>query len=264
MNADTFAGVVLSNLALALLVMLVLWLISLVKRDASIVDPYWGFGFVVLAWATFLLTGQRNTATIVLLALVTIWGVRLSAYLTWRNLREGEDRRYRAMREKHGDKFWWVSLLTVFGFQGLIMWFVSLTFQSGMFFSTDEVPLVFIVGGGVIWAIGVFFETVADVQMVRFKSDPANVGKVLNRGLWKFSRHPNYFGDFCVWWGLYLIAAPFAPIWIIACPLLMTFFLLQVSGVAHLEKDIGNRRPEYADYIRTTSAFFPLPPRTNR
>jgi len=258
----TFTTLILVNLAVAIVFMLVLWGISLLWHDASIVDPCWGLGFVVIAWSSGLQVGSQDVRSWLLVFLVTVWGLRLSAYLFWRNHGKGEDRRYQAMRDKHGDKFWWVSLLTVFLLQGVLMWFISMTVQSGVYYS-DAAPVEPVgwlaILGVLLWAIGFFFESVGDFQMARFKARPDSNGKVMDQGLWRYTRHPNYFGDFCVWWGLFLIAASASSWWTIGSPALMSFLLLKVSGVTLLEGDIEERRPGYAEYKRKTNAFFPGP-----
>jgi steroid 5-alpha reductase family enzyme len=248
--------------------MLLLWVVSLAVRNASIVDLFWGFGFVVIAWAAwFALSSDGGSVAlsgggprrIVLLALVTLWGLRLTAYLTWRNAGKGEDFRYAAMRERWGSRFPVVSLFTVFFLQGVLMWIVSLPVQAGML---EGGPLgVVAVAGMVIWAVGISFEAVGDLQLARFKQDASNDGKVMDRGLWRYTRHPNYFGDFCVWWGIYLVAVNSSTWWAIVGPAVMTFLLLRFSGVSLLERDIGSRRPGYAGYARRTNAFFPWKPR---
>lgn len=256
----SFTSVIFANLLIVLCGMFCLWGISVVRKDASIVDPCWGLGFVLIAWATIIQSGWHDARDGLLVVLVTVWGVRLSGYLFWRNHSKGEDRRYAAMRSKHGENFWWVSLLTVFLLQGVLMWFISLTVQSGIVFSNDEAIGLLGWVGVALWIIGFYFESVGDYQLARFKSRPDSAGKVLNSGLWRYTRHPNYFGNFCIWWGLFLIAANASSWWTIICPALMSFLLLKVSGVSLLESDIADRRPEYAEYKRNTSAFFPLPP----
>jgi len=248
-NAATIAGC-----------MVTLWLISLPLSDASIVDLFWGFGFVVIGWTTFFSILAVQTTGLLLLVLVTIWGCRLTAYLLWRNVGKGEDSRYTEMREKPGRNFALFSLIVIFGLQGVIMLVVSLPVQTGVSSAVSMNWLTFV--GATIWLIGLLFESIGDFQLARFKSDPANQGKVLDRGLWRYTRHPNYFGDFLVWWGLWLVAiSGDSDLWWTAIgPALMTFCLLYFSGVAHLEKRITNRRPEYAAYIRRTNAFFPWPP----
>ncbi|MDA1177907.1 MAG: DUF1295 domain-containing protein [Planctomycetota bacterium] len=238
------------------------WIVSLVSRDASIADPFWGTGFVVVAWFTlaFLPHAQDANRSWLLAVLTTIWGLRLSLYLLWRNWGHGEDRRYRAMREHHGPRFWWVSLFTVFWLQGFLLWIVSIPIQVALA-ATSPQPLGWLdLLALALWSNGLFFEGMGDWQMARFQVDPQNAGRVMDRGLWRLTRHPNYFGDFCIWWGLYLMAASAGAAWTIFSPTLMSFLLLKVSGVTLLEKTITDRRPEYAAYQARTSPFFPWPP----
>lgn len=254
-----FSTLILINLAVVIVFMVSLWVISLVLTDASIVDPCWGLGYVIVAWSTAVQVGFEQARTILLLTLLSLWGLRLAGYLVWRNRDKGEDRRYAAMREKHGEKFWWVSLITVFLLQGILIWFISLTYQSGMYYAAVA-PMGWIaVVGVLIWGVGFFFESVGDYQMARFKADPESKGQVMNKGLWRYTRHPNYFGDFCVWWGLFFVAATASSWWTIGGPLLMSILLLKVSGVTLLEGDIEERRPGYAEYKKQTNAFFPGP-----
>lgn len=249
------------TLATIVAVMVVLWLVSVAKRDASIVDPFWGAGFVIVALLAVGLNLPPGTRTALLLAQTGIWGARLSLFLLWRNWGHGEDRRYRAMRERRGQGFWWVSFFTVFLLQAVILWFVSLPIQVAV--SWDA-------GGGLgasawlgllLWTIGLAFESLGDWQLARFKADPANAGRVMDKGLWRYTRHPNYFGDFCVWWGIYLVAADGGAWWTILSPVVMSLLLMKVSGVALLEGTIAERRPAYAEYQARTNAFFPGPPR---
>ncbi len=256
----SFTSTFFANLLIVLCGMFSLWGVSVARKDASIVDPCWGLGFVVIAWATIIQSGWQDTRDGVLVVLVTVWGVRLAGYLFWRNHGKGEDRRYAAMRAKHGKNFWWVSLLTVFLLQGFLMWIISLTIQSGIVFGdSDSFGLLGWIGVA-LWSVGFFFESIGDYQLAQFKAGLGSDNKVLRTGLWRYTRHPNYFGNFCIWWGLFLIAANANSWWTIGCPALMSFLLLRVSGVSLLESDIAERRPEYADYKRNTSAFFPLPP----
>lgn len=254
--------------AVAMGAMVLLWLVSLAVRDASIVDIFWGPGFVLVAWGVFAWVAAQDLPETgearrwLLVSLVTVWGLRLGGYLARRNLGKGEDYRYTAMREKAGGRFWIVSLFQVFLLQGALMWIVSLPVQAGQLASTPDGIGPLAIAGAAIWGIGLFFETVGDAQLARFKADPANRGKVMDRGLWRYTRHPNYFGDFMVWWGIYLVALEgHGTWWTFLGPLLMSFLLLRVSGVAMLEKTISTRRPGYEEYIRRTSAFFPLPPK---
>jgi len=251
----------LNTLAALLILLGAVWLLSVWKRDASIIDPVWGTGFVVVALLSAWLNAPLTQRGTLLTVLVAIWGLRLSGYLLWRNWGHAEDYRYRAMRATHGERFWWVSLFTVFWLQAVILWLVSLPIQAALV-STLDSPwgLPDAVGCG-LWLLGVFFEAVGDWQLARFKANPANTGRVMDRGLWRFTRHPNYFGDFCVWWGIYLLALASGAWWTIPAPLVMSVLLLKVSGVSLLEKTITERRPDYADYQRRTSSFFPWPPK---
>lgn len=251
------------SLAVILSAMTLLWLASLLRRDASIVDPFWGTGFILVA--SFLMEnsphGQTSPRCWLVWSLVLIWGLRLSVHLFRRNISHGEDRRYRAMRDYHGARFWWVSFLTVFMLQGVILWFVALPVQVTILGASSR-PFGFLDGLGlIVWLVGFYFEAVGDYQLTRFLKDPNNASRVMDQGLWRYTRHPNYFGDVCVWWGLYLVSIRGGADWTILSPLLMTWLLLKVSGVTLLEKTVTTRRPEYADYIARTSAFFPRPPR---
>jgi steroid 5-alpha reductase family enzyme len=249
-------------LATSAAAMFLLWLLSLALRDASIVDIWWGPGFALIAGVSWCLGSGGDPARRALASgIVALWGLRLGGHLAWRNLGHGEDPRYQAMRRRYGARFPLVSLVTVFAFQGVLMWFVSLPVQAVHVSRGGPLGALDALGSALV-AVGLFFETVGDLQLARFRADPANRSRVMDRGLWRYTRHPNYFGDCCVWWGLYAIAAA-TPLgaWTIASPAAMTFLLLRVSGVALLERSIGKRRPEYADYVARTSAFVPRPPR---
>jgi steroid 5-alpha reductase family enzyme len=251
----------LTNLTVVLAMMLLLWAVSIAQRDASIIDPFWGLGFIVVAWVSCYLCWPVSPRAMLIAGLVTVWGLRLSSHLFWRNHRKPEDARYTAMREKHGDRFWWVSLFTVFWLQAILLWFIAFPIQ---FVASDlgETPLGWLDAVGfLLWLSGFFFESVGDWQLARFRADPANKGKVLDSGLWRYTRHPNYFGDFCVWWGIYVLSIGGGGAWTFLSPLLMSVFLIKISGAALLEKDIGDRRPEYSAYKMRTSNFFPAPPK---
>jgi steroid 5-alpha reductase family enzyme len=242
-------------------VMFALWLASLARRDVSIVDIWWGPGFAFLTAIAFALGPIGSPRRGLLVGLVATWGVRLGSHLAWRNHGLGEDARYARMRRHHGERFRWVSLATVFGLQAVLQWIIALPLLVAQLLPGAR-PLGALDGIGVaLFATGLFFEAVGDLQLARFKADPANRGRVMDRGLWRYTRHPNYFGDCLVWWGLFAIAAatPAGP-WMMASPLLMTFLLLRVSGVALLERSLVHTRPAYRDYIERTSAFFPRPP----
>jgi steroid 5-alpha reductase family enzyme len=252
----------LLGLAAALALMTLVWLASLPRRDVSIVDIFWGLGFVLVAWVYYV-EGPRETPRQLLAPLlVTLWGVRLAGYIFWRNRGKGEDYRYAAMREKRGGAFAWLSLPIVFWLQAALLWVVAMPLLQVQLESRPA-ELTWIDGLGlVLFAIGFFFEAVGDLQMARFKADPGNRGKVLDRGLWRWTRHPNYFGDAMVWWGLTALglATPGSS-WILVSPALMTFLLMRVSGVALLERGLQETKPQYRDYVRRTSSFLPRPPR---
>jgi steroid 5-alpha reductase family enzyme len=249
----TLAALAAQNAAIVGAAMLCLWLLSLRLSDASIVDIAWGAGFALVAIASAL--GAGGARRWLLAGLVGLWGLRLSAYLAWRNLGHGEDKRYAAMRAHHGARFWWVSLFSVFLFQGALVLVISLPVQAA---PAPLAPGWNEAVGVALFALGLSCECIADLQLARFKADPASAGQVMDRGLWRYSRHPNYFGDACVWWGLYLVSAAW---WTAFAPALMTFLLVRVSGVSLLERTIVDRRPGYRDYIARTSPFIPWPPR---
>jgi steroid 5-alpha reductase family enzyme len=250
------------NLGVALIPMIALWLLSIPLRNVSIVDAYWGPGFVLVsAWAAWRgeALGPREW---MLMACVGLWGGRLGLYLLWRNAGHGEDRRYLDMRRRYGPSFWLSSLLIVFLLQGSLQWLVSLPVQLAMQRGSQDITPVHVVGA-VVWLCGWIFETIGDWQLARFKADPTSAGKVMDRGLWRYTRHPNYFGDFLVWWGLFAMAwSQPADAWSVIGPLTMSLFLLRVSGVSLLEQDIAERRPGYTEYVRRTSAFVPWWPRS--
>jgi steroid 5-alpha reductase family enzyme len=251
------------NLLLVLGLLSLLWGLSVVIKDASIVDPFWGTGFVVVAIATWLAKESHHRRDHMIVGMVLLWGTRLSVYLLWRNIGKGEDRRYQAMRARIGPNFWWISLFSVFVLQGVLLWLISMPVQAGLWSQPLFNALsAFDVAGLAFYAVGLFFEAVGDAQLARFKSDPANKGRVMNRGLWRYTRHPNYFGDFAVWWGIYLVAVAGGAWWTFFGPAIISFFLLRVSGVTLLERDIADRRPEYRTYQESTSSFFPWFPRS--
>lgn len=240
--------------------MVLLWGWSLPLRNASIVDAFWGSAFVLAAWTAAGAGDGGGPRRALALALVTAWGLRLSLHLLRRNAGHGEDPRYAAMRRGHGARFWWVSLFTVFLLQAALAWVVSLPVQLAVLAPASPLgPLDAV--AALLAAVGLAFEAVGDWQLGRFRRDPASRGRVLDTGLWRYTRHPNYFGDACAWWGLGLLGVAAGAPWTLLSPVLMTFLLVRVSGVALLEKDIGERRPGYRAYVRRTSAFFPWAPK---
>ena len=253
-------SILLATAIAAAAAFVLLWVISVIVRDASIVDPFWGSAFVLIAWVAYFAGDDPGTRQLLVPILVSVWGLRLTLYLSIRNLGKGEDYRYQAMRRRWGGRFAWVSLGTVFLLQAALSWVVSLPTQVTQTVNDTVGILAFV--GIALWAVGLFFETVGDWQLARFKADADNAGKVMDRGLWRYTRHPNYFGDFCVWWGLFLVSfTGFEMWWTVIGPIVMSTLLMRVSGVTLLEKTIGKRRPGYEEYARRTSAFFPRPPR---
>lgn len=239
--------------------MLTVWLISLPLRDVSIVDIAWGLGFVLVAWTTYV-SGKKPESGLLLPVLATVWGLRLSGYLAWRKAGTPEDFRYREMRDYHPRSFPMRSLLAIFALQGILMWIIALPLQTVHPSNAPSVVLTLI--GVLLWAAGFVFESVGDWQLARFKSDPTNAGRVMDRGLWRYTRHPNYFGDFLVWWGFYFLAlASGSPWWSIVGPIIMSVLLMRVSGVTLLERSLKDRKQGYAQYVARTNAFFPWWPR---
>ncbi|MFZ4984460.1 MAG: DUF1295 domain-containing protein [Blastocatellia bacterium] len=258
-------NLLLLTLSIIICAMVLLWLVSLRLRDASIVDIFWGAGFAGVALIAighqvqFRLAEVLPTRQLLVGGMTIVWGLRLALYLGWRNLGRGEDPRYQAMRKRYADRFPLFSLPLVFLLQGVLIWLISLPVQlagrtAPGFGAGDWI-------GAGLWLVGLLFESTGDWQLAKFKADPANKGRVLDRGLWAWTRHPNYFGDALVWWGLSLPVIMGGLPWVIVSPLVMTWLLMRVSGVPLLEKGLIVTRPGYADYIERTSQFFPRPPR---
>ena len=244
-----------------LVVMVSTWLLSVVIANASIVDIVWGLGLVVEGWVARVTADGDDARQWLLTILVSVWGLRLGGYLAWRNIGHGEDFRYKSMRKRWGARFPVISLVTVFGLQGTLMWLVSLPVQLGQ---ADDSPSIGVLAwiGVAVYLVGLFFEVVGDAQLTRFKADAANAGKVMDRGLWRYTRHPNYFGDACVWWGIAIVAAEsgLGAFGLVGAAV-MTLFLRRVSGVTLLEKSLVKRRSGYEDYVARTSPFVPRRPR---
>jgi steroid 5-alpha reductase family enzyme len=237
----------------------VLWLVSLRLRDVSIADIFWGPGIAgvvdIAAWLGH--SGGERTSAV--LFLVNVWGVRLAAHIWARH--KGEDRRYAAMRHRFGRNWWWISLPQVFLLQAVLIWFIPAPLVTAVLFGHRPFGWLDYLGIGVA-AAGLIFEAVADFQLSAFRADPASKGKVLDRGLWGWSRHPNYFGETAMWWGYFVIGFSASHMWwLILAPLLLTFLLLQVSGVVLMEDGIDMRRPGYAAYRERVSTFLPWPPK---
>ena len=237
-----------------------LWIVSRIKHDVGIVDSFWSLLILVagLCFLVFTDTSITDRHGVVML-LLTAWAIRLAAHITWRNWGQEEDNRYQSIRENNQPNFEFKSLYIVFLLQAFLALIVALPLMSIFSSETAINSLDYIAFA--LWITGMSFETVSDLQLARFKASDKNRGKVLNTGLWRYSRHPNYFGEFCIWWAFFLFAVASGYWWSIVSPLLMSILLLKVSGVSLLESTISERRPEYASYSRTTNAFFPWFPK---
>lgn len=239
-----------------------LWIWSVFIKNVSIVDIFWGFGFVLVNAFYVFNSGELNTRKVLLLVLVSIWGLRLAFYLAWRNIGKGEDFRYQEFRKNYGPKrYWWFSFFQTFLLQGILIMIVSLPLlgiQSGR--TEGDLNLLDYIGIAV-WLIGFVFEAGGDFQLAGFKSNTANKGKVLNTGFWKYTRHPNYFGDSAVWWAYAIFSLAAGSYWQIMGSVIMTLLIIKISGVALLEKTLNTTKPEYEEYVQKTNSFLPWFPK---
>jgi steroid 5-alpha reductase family enzyme len=257
------------NAALLFILIIGLWLYSLTIKDVSFIDAFWAFGMVILTVSTFIQLGSPGDLRPMLITgLTAIWGLRLSIHLYTRWRAHGIDPRYArimgGLMEKKGWSFGKASLLQVFLLQAPLLYIVCLPAQLGQMETTVPLgPLAIL--GTIIALIGIAFESIGDAQLKAFKSHPSNKGKVLDSGLWRYTRHPNYFGDCCTWWGIYLVAAEtITGLMSLPGPLLLTFLLMKWSGVPLLERGLAKTKPGYAEYIARTSSFFPWPPKSSK
>ncbi len=252
-----------SQAALIILVLVtLLWIWSIFIKNVSIVDIFWGLGFVVVNAFYVFMSGELNARKILILTLVSIWGLRLAIYLAYRNIGKGEDFRYKEFRRNYGpNRYWWVSFFQTFLLQGVLIMIVSLPLLgiNSSASSGDLNVLDYI--GIVVWLIGFIFEAGGDFQLVRFKRHFANKGKVLNTGFWKYTRHPNYFGDSAVWWAYAVFSIAAGSYWQIIGSIIMTILIIKISGVSLLEKTLKDTKPQYRDYIQKTNSFFPWLPK---
>ena len=240
--------------------MVLLWLLSLALKNASIVDIFWGIGFVIVTWLAFSLGAGYIPRKQLVAVLVTIWGLRLALHIGIRNWGKPEDFRYAKWRQENGPRWWWFSFFQVFLLQGVLMWIISAPLIAAQ---TSGYPVIITpldMIGVVLWLIGMFFEALGDLQLMLFKANPANKGKLLTTGVWRFTRHPNYFGESALWWGYYVIALASGSWWTVFSPIIMTWLLLRVSGVAMLERTM-KVKSGYEEYMKNTSAFFPWFPK---
>ncbi len=258
----TFLQVYLQALVVIIVMMTLLWIISVIKRNVSIVDIFWGFGFVLASAFYFLQSEGNETRKIIVMSLVAVWGLRLTAYIAWRNYGKGEDFRYQQFRKNYGEKrYWWISFFQTFLLQGLLMWLISAPLLGAQFYGHDKPLTVFDWIGIFFWITGIAFETGGDWQLALFKANPDNKGKVLDTGFWRYTRHPNYFGDSLLWWGYGFLCLA-AGSWLPALgSILMTIVIIKVSGVTLLEKSLKEKKPQYREYIEKTSAFIPWFPK---
>ena len=261
---------VIGNAVILLGLALILWVYALQKNEVSFVDAFWGVGMAVLALASWVRVIEPGPLATLLMAMAVVWGLRLGVHLWRRWRREGEDSRYVRMLRKDREKgnFATAALFKVFLGQAVLLFIVSSPAHYGILEAASFQPIsgLALVGFS-LYCIGIVFEWVGDWQLARFKADPANRGKVLDTGLWRYTRHPNYFGDACVWWGIWIAAASagwWVAAWTVAGPLFLTFTLTKWSGAPLLEGGMKKRRPDYEEYIARTSAFFPWPPKKKR
>ncbi len=257
--------ILLTNLAVTGALFLVLWLTSIPLKDPSYVDSWWGLGVVVLAWSTYVQLDDPSPHATALVFLASAWGLRLGVYLFWRWRSHGADRRYAKLaqraKDKHGLNFAMFSLLWVFAPQLALQMIMSLPAQLGQVPEVESFGVFATIG---LWLaiFGIIYEGIADAQLAHFKSLSENAGKIMDRGLWRYSRHPNYFGELCCWWGIWAIALDAGMgLWSLPGPLLITFLLTRVSGAPTTEPHLQRTRPEYEAYKKRTSSFVPMPPK---
>ena len=258
----SFMHIYSQGFLIIMLMMTLLWVASILLKNVSIVDLFWGLGFVLTSAFYFIKTGGYAPRKIILLILVLIWGFRLSLYLAWRNIGKGEDFRYKQFRKKYGEKrYWWISFFQTFLLQGILMWLISAPLLGTQYYKLSSSLCLADYIGIVLWITGFCFETIGDLQLARFKGDPSNKGRVMDKGLWHYTRHPNYFGDSAVWWGygfFCMASESFLPV---LGSILMTALIIKVSGVSLLEKSLKEQKPQYKEYIEKTSAFLPWFPK---
>lgn len=254
-SAFLFAGEII------LILMTLLWLLSLALRNSSIVDIFWGIGFIVIVWLAYIYAPQGYLPRKQLMAaLVTIWGLRLAFHIGRRNWGKPEDFRYAKWREESGASWWWVSFFKVFLLQGILMWIISAPTIAAQVSGFPAILTPLDMVSVFLWIVGFLFESIGDAQLARFKADISNHGKLLTTGLWRYTRHPNYFGEALLWWGFYGIALAAGYAWTIFSPIIMTYLLMKVSGVSMLERTM-KLKPGYEEYMQKTNAFIPWFPK---
>ena len=253
----------LTGLAAVVALFTILWIVSLIVRNSSIVDMWWGPGILLIGLTYFFTTDGAQSRGRLVVALLALWAVRLAWHIGARNIGHGEDFRYAKWRRERGASWWWFSYFKVFLLQSVIAWIISMPLYYAIAPATPERLSPFDFAGAILFAAGFLFEAIGDEQLRRFKADPANKGRVLNSGLWRYTRHPNYFGEAVMWWGFGLFALSTGGYLGLPGPAIMTWLLIRVSGVSLLEQTLRQTKPEYLEYIATTSSFFPMPPKRN-
>ncbi len=237
------------------------WILSVIIKNVSIVDSIWSIGFLAMSWYA-LSQAELYRRNVLLVILVSLWALRLSGYITWRNWGKGEDYRYQNFRQKYGpERYWWFSYFQVFLLQGFLIIIIASPLMVAIYNTSSNALTIFDYAAVGLWLLGFLFEAGGDFQMARFKSNPANKGKVMDKGFWAFTRHPNYFGDATQWWAYGLFAVAVGSYLPLFSSLIMTLLLLKVSGVALLEKTLVKSKPKYHDYIKRTPAFIPWFPK---
>ena len=258
--------VLLFQAAVLIVAMLALWQVAVRIKDVSFIDGVWGLGMAALAAMSWLHTPGHGERATLIAAMAVIWGVRLGLHLLVRWRSSGEDSRYAKIlgKAKREGRYASAALTKVFLPQAVLLFLTCLPAQLGTLASGPSPIGPLAMAGAALWLIGFVFETIGDAQLARFRADPANKGKVLDTGLWRYTRHPNYFGDTCVWWGIWLAAAEAGP-WIalasVIGPVFITFTLTRWSGKPLLEAGLAKSRPGYAEYVKRTSGFIPWPPK---
>ncbi len=263
----TILALLFVNALTTALCFFVLWLVACRLKDASFIDSWWALGIVVTAWISFMNSRSGSAHATALTILCTVWGARLGSYLLWRWLSQGKDRRYASLLGKAQSRKGWsfakASFWLVFALQAPLQFVVSLPVQIGQMAPPSSLGLLAWIGVA-ICLTGIAFETIGDWQLTHFRANPANANRVMDRGLWRYTRHPNYFGDACVWWGLFLVAADTGVgAWSLPGPILITILLVKISGIPTVEAHMSKHRDGYNDYVRRTSSFIPSLPRAN-
>lgn len=253
----------LIGLAAVVLLFTILWVVSLLVRNSSIVDMWWGPGILVIGLTYFLTSPGAQSRGRMVVALLALWAIRLAWHIGARNIGHGEDFRYAKWRRERGASWWWFSYFKVFLLQAVIAWIISMPLYLAIAPATPARLTAFDFAGAILFAIGFFFEAIGDEQLRQFKSNPANKGRVLDTGLWRYTRHPNYFGEAVLWWGFGLFAVATGHYAGLIGPAIMTWLLIRVSGVSLLEQTLQQTKPEYLEYMRATSSFFPMPSKRN-